>query len=352
MQLLDVVVAQIFMSLKAIHDNAASVQQGEPSLEERLMAWRKEQYFIASQVIVKEDPLLSLSEIDRFKCKLLDNNRSCLYGGVDVSFPASIESSDPSVAVYVIVDSQTNQVVYHDYEYFRLKVPYVSSYLSFREIDPLVRLVKKQVASRRDLTPQAILVDGNGILHARRAGIACFLGVRTGIPTIGVGKSLYCQDGLSKEFVQHGIDASLEALTKEICQNTEWRGLLKNQKETVLLVDKQCIDANVSLDVTSNMDREECVHELSNYCQGVAMKLRGNDGQVLAAALVGHGGGITAPKQGCGTKVPIYISVGHNISLEEAVEICTFLSIARIPEPVRQADLSGRELLRAKTKVK
>lgn len=45
-------------------------------------------------------------------------------------------------------------------------------------------------ASRRpDLTPQILMVDGMGVLHPRGLGLASHLGVLTGIPTIGVGKT-------------------------------------------------------------------------------------------------------------------------------------------------------------------
>lgn len=85
-----------------------------------------------------------------------------LYGGVDVSFPEI--DNDMAVAVYTIVDAADADggmnVVYTDSEYFALTVPYVSSFLAFREIDPLVRLIDQQRKIRPEVTPRTILCDG------------------------------------------------------------------------------------------------------------------------------------------------------------------------------------------------
>jgi deoxyinosine 3'endonuclease (endonuclease V) len=40
------------------------------------------------------------------------------------------------------------------------------------------------------------MVDGNGILHVKRFGLACHLGVLVDIPTIGCSKSVYSIDGI------------------------------------------------------------------------------------------------------------------------------------------------------------
>jgi len=62
--------------------------------------------------------------------------------------------------------------------------PYVPGLLSFREIPAIIDALEKL-----DGRPDLVLCDGQGIAHPRRFGLACHLGVLTGLPTIGVAKS-------------------------------------------------------------------------------------------------------------------------------------------------------------------
>ena len=68
-------------------------------------------------------------------------------------------------------------------------------------------------------------------------------------------------------------------------------------------------------------------------------------GNIQMCALVGHGGRLKPCKA---SKNAMFISSGHRVYLQDAVSITALLSLARIPEPVRQADLLGRSLLREK----
>ena len=61
--------------------------------------------------------------------------------------------------------------------------PYIPGFLSFREIPSLLR-----VWELLPLKPDAVVVDGHGLAHPRRMGIATHFGLVTGCPTLGCAK--------------------------------------------------------------------------------------------------------------------------------------------------------------------
>lgn len=106
--------------------------------------------------------------------------------GVDVAYP----QPGMGVAAYALVETQSGQLVWSTTVRRRVAFPYISTYLSFREIPILLDLLAEVRAAGR--LAEIVLVDGSGILHHRRAGIASHLGVVASLATIGVTKKLLC----------------------------------------------------------------------------------------------------------------------------------------------------------------
>lgn len=66
-------------------------------------------------------------------------------------------------------------------------MPYIPGFLSFRET-PALLAAWEQLSQKPDL----LFVDGHGISHPRRLGVASHFGLMIDVPTIGVAKKRLC----------------------------------------------------------------------------------------------------------------------------------------------------------------
>lgn len=107
---------------------------------------------------------------------------SHLVGGMDVS---NNLYDNMVYASAVVLDKQNLQLEEETATAQSQLFPYIPGFLGFRESPALITAFK-QLTKR----PEIILVDGHGISHPRRLGIASHLGVLLDIPTIGVAKSV------------------------------------------------------------------------------------------------------------------------------------------------------------------
>ncbi len=104
--------------------------------------------------------------------------------GVDISVG---KAQGTATAAVVVLNYPELRVVETKVANGKLDFPYIPGLLSFRE-SPLTLAACQSLT----ISPDLILVDGQGIAHPRRFGIASHLGLFLNMPIIGCAKSLLC----------------------------------------------------------------------------------------------------------------------------------------------------------------
>ncbi|MEA1984330.1 MAG: endonuclease V [Euryarchaeota archaeon] len=120
---------------------------------------------IASEVIVEDRfaPLLRIGGVD---CSYLDERIICAV---------------------VVLDYETLEPLEHVHATREVSFPYIPTFFSFREGAAIIEAFRKL-----EVRPDLLMLDGCGIDHPRRAGLASHIGVLLDIPTIGVAKNILC----------------------------------------------------------------------------------------------------------------------------------------------------------------
>jgi len=101
--------------------------------------------------------------------------------GVDVAY-----KGDHAFSAMVVLDVDSGVEVARAVDEIETRFPYMPTFLGFREI-PVIRRLMHDLDSST-----VVMYDGNGVLHPNGFGIASQVGVEFGIPTIGVAKRLLC----------------------------------------------------------------------------------------------------------------------------------------------------------------
>jgi deoxyribonuclease V len=175
------------------------------------------------------------------------------FCGTDVSYKGNI-----AYCSAVIINSNFELIASVNVKCI-VKYPYIPGLLFLRESGPLLSTLRLlRIQSDFDM----LLVDGQGILHPRKCGLASYIGYAIDKPTIGVAKNILCGSFRKDHFIDY-------------------------------------------------------------------------NGSIL---------GYVYKKEG---KKPIYISIGHKISLKKSIQIVQKLTKAgqRMPEPLRIADINSKNHL-------
>ncbi|XP_041694704.1 endonuclease V-like [Coregonus clupeaformis] len=193
-------------------------------------------------------------------------------GGVDLSF---IKGDDVNACAQLVVLSYPDlELLYEDSQMVTLTAPYISGFLAFRETPYLLEALQRLETTQPSLLPQVVLVDGNGLFHYREFGLACHLGVLSGLPCIGVAKNLLQVQGVEKSEEHQSQIASLQ------------KG-------------------------------------------GDSFPLTTDSGKVLGRAL----------RSSDSSTKPVYVSVGHKISLDTALRLTHSCCRYRVPDSPESPEL-------------
>lgn len=100
--------------------------------------------------------------------------------GVDIGFE---DRGQTTRAAIVVLDAADLHVIEQTVARRPTRMPYIPGLLSFRETPVAIEALAELAA-----LPDLLMVDGHGIAHPRRVGVASHLGLATGLPAIGVAK--------------------------------------------------------------------------------------------------------------------------------------------------------------------
>lgn len=137
-----------------------------PSWDGDVSAARRLQSDLSRQVTLRDSFPLSLRTV----------------AGLDVGFE---DAGSVTRAAAVLLDAQTLVPLEQHVARLPTVMPYIPGLLSFRELPALL-----QALAMLSRMPDLVLVDGQGIAHPRRLGIAAHFGVVTGLPSIGAAKKI------------------------------------------------------------------------------------------------------------------------------------------------------------------
>lgn len=143
--------------------------------------------------------LIAVQDKIASRVSLEDSFSTEMTAGVDQAFL----EGDPEVIISgAVVLGQSLNIADQASYCMAARFPYIPGLLSFREGPPAVKAVR-----RLREKPTLLFVDGCGINHPRRAGLASYMGVILDLPTIGISKDILC--GSARPPEQVGSASSL-----------------------------------------------------------------------------------------------------------------------------------------------
>ncbi|GAA5997755.1 uncharacterized protein JCM10292_006791 [Rhodotorula paludigena] len=243
--------------------------------------------------------------------------------GLDISFRSS--AGDEGVAVLAVLSYPELKVITTLSRTVDLSsTPYVHSYLSFREAHFYVDLLGELSAKHPEIAkPQLLFVDGNGRWHPRQAGSAVAVGVKTGLPTVGIAKEYHPMHPPSSASNPNPASASPStSLPSPHDFRTSQRGMRKACQAFLQQRGDWIGLTPPTVDSAAQTTEPAPAAAASSEYWGAAL--------------------LSSPSRNA--QNPIFVSPAHRLSLTSAIRLALLCTKeGKLPEPVRVADRVGRE---------
>lgn len=141
-----------------------------------------------------------------------------------------------AISGIVVCDYKDLKLIEKKYGVLKAKFPYVSGFLSYRESPTIIEAFNKL-----ENKPDILIVDGNGILHPRRIGMASHVGILLDIPTIGVAKRLIAGEIKGGTIYMEKEARGYELITREHSRPIYISPGYKVSLKTSLEIIKKCL---------------------------------------------------------------------------------------------------------------
>lgn len=167
--------------------------------------------------------------------------------GVDIAYGGS--NRNTAYCSAVIMARNTQKLIECVDVQTIVKYPYVPGLLMLRESEPIFYTLKS-LKNTYDL----LLIDGHGLLHPRKCGLACYIGVTLDKPTIGVAKSRLCGTVRPDGFVELDGEILGYAISKKLYISVGHRITLKT---AIALVREFGIEPLRLADINSRINKKK-----------------------------------------------------------------------------------------------
>lgn len=162
-----------------------------------------------------------------------------------IDYVAGVDSSyldNKIITAAVLVDYKSKKVLKREHVIDKIDFPYIPGFLFYREGKNTLKAIDK--LSPR---PNIILIDGGGINHPRKIGLASHIGVILEKPTIGVTKKMFYGSCIDPTEVGESNPIILDDMVIGYAYKP------KKQANPIYITPGNLISVNSAFEVTKNL---------------------------------------------------------------------------------------------------